>query len=828
MRKTNGWKVALLAAVMGLGAGAELMADVTVVKEGKALATIYVPTGTMAEAATLKPGQRVNFRNEWDAKALKTAAEEINYHFKKMSGAELAIVEIDPKAEFKLAGPAIFLGLQGKAPEKTSLSEEGFRLSADDRAVYITGQSDRAVLFGTYEMLNRLGIDWVMPGEIGEVIPEQKTVVVKDVDFSSAPDFVARGLWYRGYRTKWHPETKEERPRFAQWLRRERGGWFDHAAFQTAGHAWDQFIARHKKEFEADPSMLALAKDRQGQLVRKGPQLESTHPKVIQMFIDDIKETYKKKIASGEWTKETAAGFPIGPADGLGYSQSEESKKASGGKWDSIVGAPDTTDLLVLLGNEILKEVHKEYPNAYVGFYSYSTHADYPTRYVPDPKMVAIFAPINFSRFHSALDPNSYTQGVYRKVVEKWGELSNKQGNILIYRGYNWNLAENLMPYTKVKIWGDEMPYYKKANMLGSNVEATKQWGTLAPSDWVYMKLAWNTNQDWKVLLKRYCELAYGDGAGPMEKFNLMLIDRQSEAKQEAGSYHAYPLIYDNTWVAKMEAFLDEADKLAKKPAEKTRILYARQPVESLKLYLDYYWTSQTFDFVKTKEKYEALKKQWQAGYDMNSDIVSNEGYAYLQRFIEKFVNEGLQYSTGDYKLLYAIPDVLPTKMDKDEVGHLRKYQEAGFDDSSWAKTKTISSNWDAQGLARENRSGAVWYRTKFQAPKSLAEGQGVGLYLGGFEDEARIWVNGQFLGSSGQRFSNPAQFDLTGAVKLGEENTLAIMVVRNSAANEIGLGGILRPSFVFTGPRLKTVAPKPEVEMRRVLPGGELGGIEK
>ncbi len=830
MRRKNSLKVMLLAGLVALGSGASMLyADVPLVKDGKARATIYVPEGTMADPAPLKPGQpKPSYRNEWDEKAIRLAAQEINYHLKKMSGAELPIVEVNPNDKFAVGAPGIYLGLAGSPPEKNTLSKEGFRLVVAGNGVYIRGESDRAVLWGTYELLNRLGIDWVMPGEIGEIIPEAKTVEMKNVDFSSAPDFLARSLWYRGYRTKWHPEKPEERPRYAAWARRERAGWFDHAAFQTAGHAWDQFIARHKKEFEADPTMYALTKNRQGVLTRQGPQLESTHPKVIQMFIDDIKETYKKKIAAGEWTKDTAAGFPIGPADGLGYSQSEETKKASSGKIDTIVGAPDTTDLLVLLGNTILKEVHKEYPNAYVGFYSYSTHADYPTRYVPDPKMVAIFAPINFSRFHSALDPNSYTQSVYRQVVEKWGELSNKQGNILIYRGYNWNLAENLMPYTKVKIWGDEMPYYKKANMLGSNVEATKQWGTLAPSDWVYMKLAWNTNQDWKVLLKRYCQLSYGDGAGPMEKYNLMLIDRQSEAKQEAGSYHAFPLMYDKKWVDGALALFDEADKLAKKPDEKTRILYARQPVESLKLYLDYYWTSQTFDFAKTKEKYEALKKQWQAGYDMNSDVVSNEGYAYLQRFIEKFVNEGLQYSSGAYKLLYALPDQLPTKMDKDEVGHLLKYQEAGFNDSAWPKTKTISSNWDAQGLARDNRSGAVWYRTKFTAPKDLAEGQGVGLFMGGFEDEARIWVNGKFIGSSGQRFSNPAVFDLSAGVEPGKENTLAIMIVRNSAANEIGLGGILRPSFVFVGPKLKDAAPKPEVEMRRVLPGGELGGIQK
>lgn len=52
--------------------------------------------------------------------------------------------------------------------------------------------------------------------------------------------------------------------------------------------------------------------------------------------------------------------------------------------------------------------------------------------------------------------------------------------------------------------------------------------------------------------------------------------------------------------------------------------------------------------------------------------------------------------------------------------------------------------------------------------------------------------------------------------------NLLAIQVVRNSKANEIGLGGLIRPSFVFSGPRLERKSPRP-LELRRVLPGGEL-----
>ena len=118
-----------------------------------------------------------------------------------------------------------------------------------------------------------------------------------------------------------------------------------------------------------------------------------------------------------------------------------------------------------------------------------------------------------------------------------------------------------------------------------------------------------------------------------------------------------------------------------------------------------------------------------------------------------------------------------------------------------------------------------MWYRVHFQLPPE-AKGQPIGLFVGGVEDEARVWINGQQIGTSGVAFSKPSVFDLTDGVAYDGDNLLAIQVIRNSMANEIGLGGIIRPCFVFTGPRLETKSAKP-LELRRVLPGGELGEIE-
>jgi hypothetical protein len=790
-------------------------ADVPLVKNGQPLATIYSPVVPLPEAEKPKY-KRGKLLPE---PKLATAVGELNYHLQKMTGAALPVVKIEDGIAIK--GPAIVLGAAaiklGAVPQKIVESQEGFRLLTKGDRLLIGGQSDDAVIFGVYEVLEKLGCDWVLPGKIGEIIPQKKTVTIPNLDESQAPDFLMRCLWYRGYN---QPRLPEEGERFYQWLSRQKGGEYSLPAAGVSGHGWNGIINRHKEDFEKDPTMYALRRAADGTLKRMGPQIETTHPRVIELFVQDIEDAFKKN----NWPKDKEVAFGIGPADGLGYSLSLETQLAGSGRIDPIVGEADQTDILVLLANNILEKLGPEYPNVYLGCYSYSVHADYPMRYQPNPHYVQIFAPINFSRFHAVTDEVSKTQVYYRGVVLQWGKLSREQGNPLMYRGYNWNLAENMMPYSKLHIWGEELPFYKAQNIIGLNVEATKQWSVLAPSDWLFMKLAWNANQDWKKLLHEYCAKAYGAGAAPMETYWLRLTERQRAAGQEAGSYWAFPLMYDDAFIAAAKQDFAEAKRLAQTANDKTRIDYVAGGVEALRLYLEYFRATERFDFAAAKAGYDAMLAHWQKQYDQNTDLVANEAPAYLKRFIAQFVEQGVRYSSDAYSIIEKLPDEMPTIFDPNNVGHSLNYHHPEINDTHFGKTKTFSSTWDAQGLTGI-RTGSVWYRHHFTLPTNL-KGKAIGLFLGGMEDEARVYLNGKLIGSSGVAFSKPAAFDLTDDAIYGGENVLAIQVVRNGNANEIGLGGLLRPSFVFTGPRLETKAPKP-FENRRVLPGGELGDVE-
>ena len=743
------------------------------VREGMAAASIHVA-----------PSQ---------AAALAAAVAELQHHLKAMSGTELPVVEsADPAV---IAGSAIVLGdlahRLGAQPAPASRSRENFHILSSGDRLLIGGGSDDGVLFGVYRLLEELGCEWVMPGAIGEVVPRRAAVPIPRLDVSEAPAFAYRRLWYGGSRDI---VSKADKARFDQWLLRQRRGEKPTPATQTAGHMWSGFIRRHRAEFEADPTMYALRPGPNGP-ERRGPQIETTHPRVIELMVEDIKAQFRGR----GWPHDHEVGFPIGPSDGLGFSISPESIAAGSGRIDPVSGDPDVTDLIVLLGNRILERLGDEYPNVHLGFYSYSVHSSFPSRYTPHPRLVPIFAPISYSRFHSLTDESSPSQRIYKAELDQWGALAQRQGNRMLFRGYNWNLADNMLPYSKARIWGEELPYYAAMGVEGLNVEATKAWSINGPHDWIFMKLAWNPSRDWRALLARYCDKSYGAGAEPMRRHFLRLIDRQHGAGQEAGSYHSFPLIYDRAFIAAAMADVAEAGRLAREESERTRIGYVGLGVEALRLYLDYFDASVRFDFAEALRHYDAMHTHWRRSYELNPDIVAKEAPEHLERFIGPFVRDAAARSSGDYRLVLPLPDQLPMVLDPKREGLERSWHREPFAEGAAAVTKTYSSTWSAQRLKPED---SVWYQHRFRLPEE-AGGKPIGLFLGGFDDEARVWLNGKEIGTSGRQFSRPAEFDLIAAIEKDGDNLLAIEIVRNVALNELGVGGLFRPSFLYTGPHI-------------------------
>lgn len=130
--------------------------------------------------------------------------------------------------------------------------------------------------------------------------------------------------------------------------------------------------------------------------------------------------------------------------------------------------------------------------------------------------------------------------------------------------------------------------------------------------------------------------------------------------------------------------------------------------------------------------------------------------------------------------------------IDKEQIGEQQGWNKPTFDSSSW-RNVSVPHTWNVMS-EYSDYEGFAWYRRTFTAP---AESQNGHLRLK-FEAVfylARVWLNGQYLGQHEGGYT-PFEFDITSAVKPGEENVLAVQVDNLRATNRIPV--VIRPDWSF------------------------------
>lgn len=127
--------------------------------------------------------------------------------------------------------------------------------------------------------------------------------------------------------------------------------------------------------------------------------------------------------------------------------------------------------------------------------------------------------------------------------------------------------------------------------------------------------------------------------------------------------------------------------------------------------------------------------------------------------------------------------------------------QQPGFDDSGW-RVVQLPHDWAIEGPFEEKNgsstgglpvAGTGWYRKTFTLPET-ARGREITILFDGAMSNARVWLNGQELGSRPYGYSS-FYFDLTGKLRFGAEaNALAVKLAPEERASRFYPGaGIYR-----------------------------------
>jgi len=728
-----------------------------IVKDGKAEAVIVISQahedGVRARSRRAPGRDSAGFECS-DPGAARVLVDWIE----KISGARLQIAGQPSEGK-----PVIYVGAAATRAgldlgDIDSPTNEGLRIVSDGKAnILIGGQNDTSTMKAVCRFLEELGCRFFMDNELGQVYPRQRTVTVGRLNITDKPGLMMRKIWG------------------SQW-----GGpslwkvWNGDGGLQlSTGHSWSKYV--DKDLFETHPEYFAL---RDGERQRGGWYCTS-NPELRNVFARGVIES-------------TDPNPSVSPPDGTGYCQCERcvaqddphSIEPSSGRVSVSNRYADFLDAVARL-------VAGEHPDRLLSFYCYADYTQPPTLNLRlSSNLVAWIAPIRYSRYHRIGSPVSPSRRQLAEVIDGWAAATGR----IAYRTYNFNLAECVVPFSKLSVWKHDIPYLKAKGCIGINLESLVNWEIYGPHLYQSIRLAYDPGTDSDALMDDYFMKFYGPAAGPFMKQYWNSIDRAfADMKCESGSFFALHLVYTPEFLEKLAGLVSQAaNAVAENAAYLARVEMTSEGLRNARQFMLIREAMNQGDFATAKKVYDDLYARNEAEYE--------KGYGnhytlnYLKRFVGTHVLAGAEATAPPNKVLQVLPDRMKLAYDPEGDGAEQGYHKSDFDDSTWRQVATYSTTLNAQGMP--DIKSVMWYRTSMNVPRrrggrlvlffTEVDGQAVTVYVNGIEVAS--------LEKEARR--KPFEFDVTEAVKPGR-NTVAIRV-DHRRITELFLGGIIRPILLI------------------------------
>ncbi len=723
----------LMGIVMILGLTNSFGGDVRLVTDGK-------PKSAIILSAEPNPDEAL-------------AAEEIVNYVQKMSGAKLEIFK-GKKAPPGMIPIEIGTSLNSKVKKEIlakGSNPDSLIMEVTPEKIIVAGLSPRGTLFAAYELLEQLGCRWFMPGEIGEVVPEMKTVSIKTGKSIQIPSFIGRHLQAAGDKA---------------WKRRNRLGGMD-----AGGHGM---------HFKPDPKKHPDYYCQEDG--KPTSQLAVSNPEVMKNLIAWAKE-YMKKHPDTKY-------LSMGPDDGGGFGTSPWDAD----DFDPFHGKISVTDRYIKCFNLILAEIQKDYPDVGIAFYSYAQYTRPPVREKPNPKILPVFAPIDVCRLHSIDNPICPERSYIKTLVDGW----NKLGVKLFYRGYLFNLADQGLPFSMINQVKSEIPYYYKKGFLGCRIECMPMWAHHTPSLYLATKLLWNANADSNTILDDFFRKFYGPAAKPIKAYFDELEKAYYNADFHTGNIYDIPHILTPEVMKNLSALLHTAEKMAGRNniyAKRVAMLSFAQAYGKDNLDMIAYLHS--FHFKKSLAAYNRAEAKLKEGEKMNPPLFWPHAGNYLKRFWGDTVKSAAERVSNGNKIVAKLPDEWLFIKDPEEGGEKSGFMNPEHSTKDWRPLKTYSLSWSDQGL--RYFKGEAWYRTTVKVADKF-KNKKIKLWFGGIDDKADVWLNGKKLKCI-KKGAAPSgihwEFDATPALHFGGDNVVVVKI-SNREVNELGTGGITEPAILW------------------------------
>ena len=502
------------------------------------------------------------------------AAEELARTIEKATGARLSII---PEGEFinppSHAGfptdlaTKILIGdgnhVRALGIDISKLPTEGFIIKTIGRYLVIAGRNDpheegglrgdrrpaylRGTWYGTIGFLeDYLGARWLWPGQLGEIIPQKKDLVVGEIDRSESPALAIRILRSINQYSRWTFWANElgfpieERVAMDQELSR----WAGH---QRLGTSITMYLTEFGKtwvyKFGKDhPDWFALQPDGKRLLKllppHQRPQMCFSNPGLID---EVVRRTVEYVDAHPLWD-----GYGIYPSDSIeGYNCVCDLCKANG---------PTRSDQRSHYFQAVAEKLAKLRPGKYGTALAYYNYVDPPTRDIQFGDNVLL----------DFCNAGYFEDEERRKSIARW-EGWAKHAQKMVWRPNNFcNVIGAGVPRSYVTKMGQDFSHFYQNKMVGVNFDRIHpQWACAGLNYYVAAKLAWNPLKPVEDIVNDYCEKGFGTAAPAVKKYftTLERITDRVAAERKKGEHISS--VYTVADLRKLRPILARAKVLA-------------------------------------------------------------------------------------------------------------------------------------------------------------------------------------------------------------------------------------------------------------------------
>jgi hypothetical protein len=465
-----GLATCLAAALSAAKIQAETTSVTTLVRNGAAQCVIVVPAGKQP--------------------IIQPAAEDLQYHLRKMSGAEIPIVEGAAPPDTT----AIFLGVAPAgtnaelSPEQiTATWPDGYFIAGNGREVVLLAARPEGIRNAVYGLLeDYLGCRWFTPGEIGESIPSRATVEVQLPSTLTGvkPSYDLRSPGYNGRAVPPDGGQNPEVAAIAKWgMRNRRGG--------LRGSAKQDWISIFPKELqEKEPGLQAMINGKRAPHGAEG-QVCMSYPRATAIAVEYFTRVFTANPGFDFFT--------FAPNDNNNYCQCPGCMAL--GKIPS--------ERVLRFSNAVAEGVNAKFPGKGITILPYSSTIEPPTSGIRGAaNLYPVICSFAMEQVKPKTDDNpSCTR--YRARVAGWMSILPRAWS---YDYYGWYPG----PWPLFKKLEAEQRWYQSMGFTGFIPEyLDRNMGTDVHM-WLSWKLAWDKRARVDNLLATFYPRYYGPAAQTM------------------------------------------------------------------------------------------------------------------------------------------------------------------------------------------------------------------------------------------------------------------------------------------------------------------------